>query len=699
MSRRRVAQAAAVPPPSSMFADDEPVLQSHPLIAGVEIPVFGVTGSWLFLATRKPANLHPSEWRAEFGELSGWWNLRVREVAMAMLNPQHPAVIASGAKRRARPAQCNTVIKTVYELRELVRWATEHGLPDDVSAWQDGDTRSFIEHRRQSVRSSTLSSNVTAVRLLHQLGPVLTGGGLARDPWPGKASRQVAGYTQESLSTKNIEPKLWQALVRTAWTYVHVFAPDILKAQARAAELEASGVRSSARFQERAEAYLADPANIIPLHPGHGASGPAGEGEVNWDLLALLLGIARDASPFAVSKARVVQIKAKFLEAVAAGRGHSGGLVPELAQVTRKDGTVGPWHPGLAPRAVCAELVNLRAAAYILVAALSMMRDSEIREIAKDSVVEFYGAPAVASIKRKHDPDLPREHWWIIEPVAEAIAVAEAISRHEYLVFSGEVGTGLAWDGATTDNGFESEIIVKKFVAAVNRNTAFSGLSIPAGRVTPHMFRKTMAMLTSTQPNSEIALGLQLKHVAVRALANRSTGGYMQSDSQWAKVLDTAVDEVRFTRLRELYDDHHTGKMIGFGPGAEKLKASFDAVKSAAAARHGDARVEHDLLRKTRINIRFGKLNHCTFDEANPAGAKCLEEAVLPPGHTGPLIDRCRPGKCPNSVISVEHIRIWTAERDSLSILIAKPGLPLPRKAQLQDQFEEAESVIARTGQ
>ncbi|GHD80293.1 hypothetical protein GCM10010317_102140 [Streptomyces mirabilis] len=35
-----------------------------------------------------------------------------------------------------------------------------------------------------------------------------------------------------------------------------------------------------------------------------------------------------------------------------------------------------------------------------------------------------------------------------------------------------------------------------------------------------------------------------------------------------------------------------------------------------------------------------------------PDGAKCIEEAVIPPGHTGPLIDRCQPGRCPNSVIT-----------------------------------------------
>jgi hypothetical protein len=41
-------------------------------------------------------------------------------------------------------------------------------------------------------------------------------------------------------------------------------------------------------------------------------------------------------------------------------------------------------------------------------------------------------------------------------------------------------------------------------------------------------------------------------------------------------------------------------------------------------------RLELDLLRRTRLSVRFGKLNHCTMDDANPVGARCLEDAVVP---------------------------------------------------------------------
>jgi hypothetical protein len=187
------------------------------------------------------------------------------------------------------------------------------------------------------------------------------------------------------------------------------------------------------------------------------------------------------------------------------------------------------------------------------------------------------------------------------------------------------------------------------------------------------MFRRTMAMLTRDFPGSEIAVGMQLKHVATRALANRVTGSYMDTDPSWAQHLDTAISDRRFDRLTELFNADTSGQPIGYGPGADRLREAFSTIReqpqqlrATEQARRGDIRVEHDLLRRTRISIRFGKLNHCTMNNDDPAGAKCLEDAITPAGHRGPLLDRCQPGRCTNSIIAPEHIPIWTAERPSL---------------------------------
>ncbi|MEU9158508.1 hypothetical protein AB0D59_50310 [Streptomyces sp. NPDC048417] len=47
-----------------------------------------------------------------------------------------------------------------------------------------------------------------------------------------------------------------------------------------------------------------------------------------------------------------------------------------------------------------------------------------------------------------------------------------------------------------------------------------------------------MSVITGREPGSEVALGLQLKHAARRALANCTTQGYAQMDTTWAKEFD-----------------------------------------------------------------------------------------------------------------------------------------------------------------
>jgi hypothetical protein len=57
-------------------------------------------------------------------------------------------------------------------------------------------------------------------------------------------------------------------------------------------------------------------------------------------------------------------------------------------------------------------------------------------EIERGAVTTFHGSPAVRSKKIKHDPTQSRQRWGAIEPVAEAITVAERLSWHESHIFA-----------------------------------------------------------------------------------------------------------------------------------------------------------------------------------------------------------------------------------------------------------------------
>lgn len=218
------------------------------------------------------------------------------------------------------------------------------------------------------------------------------------------------------------------------------------------------------------------------------------------------------------------------------------------------------------------------------------MRDCEIT---KDALTEYFGIPAVKSVKRKLDPDLPSAHWWIITPVAQAIETAMHLSMNDTLAFAGVTPR---FHG----NGFTSQTAITCFIKYINRHRRITGLAeIPPSKVTPHMLRRTMAVLTRDYPGSEIAVGMQHKHAATRALANRWTQGYMDHDPSWARLLTTASAECRFQRLRDLLDADSRGEAIGFGPGADQMRLAFAAVREKAEAlratgkaQRGDIRVE-----------------------------------------------------------------------------------------------------------
>ncbi len=331
----------------------------------------------------------------------------------------------------------------------------------------------------------------------------------------------------------------------------------------------------------------------------------------------------------------------------------------------------------------------LRNACYTLVVGLSMMRDSEVHEITPGSVVEYYGTPAIKSTKGKHDPNLPVKHWWITAPVAEAIVVAEQLSQRPDRLFP-----PLLRQSADVSRSHQ---MLDVFIGYVNATATWTGLQpIPPGRTRPHMFRRTMAMLTDQFPGSEIALGIQLKHIASRALANRSTQGYANAGSSWAEHLESAIEAARFRRIEDLYQAHKNGEPIGYGPGAERMEQTCTHLQQTIQARGGDATVERAMLRSARLSVRFGALNHCVMDENNPAGATCLENAVVPDGHKGPLQDRCRPDRCANRVIGPEHLPIWDSERRTLLTLIGTPGLSGCRKATLQRELSDVEAVLRK---
>ncbi|GAA2726425.1 MULTISPECIES: integrase [Streptomyces] len=679
----------------SLFRDDEPVVQGRALLPGACVPLFGETRIWDFNGViKRPANTPPGEWKVCFsGELEDpYWNLLAREFLMVEFNRRHLSIVKAGVALDGK-SDPRTLIKMASNLRTLSRWAGETGRPPYPDAWTIEDLRQRIAALASGgAAAETVRNHVGTLKNLALVEPVLSLPWPAGDPWPGQSSRAVADVRgRRKLSTPTVPPTTWFPLIRAAWAYIHQFAPDVLGAARRLRELQAAAQAARQGLDLRLAQWLADPRNLVPIHtPSTKYPGT----KVNWKVLALVLGYESVHSKGFTDRSKICHTRRMMvLDAVAEGRTTTNALTGELVQVVREDGSTGPWHPGIDPDALYVLKVALRNAAFILVVGLSMMRDSEIYEIMRGAVVEHYSTPAISSTKIKGTANRPGKHWWIADPLVEAIAVAEELSLHPERVFAP------AHAPRQDDGVVDSVRLLTAFVKCSNAGRAWSGLDeIPTTYIRPHMFRRTMAMLTDQFPGSEIATGIQLKHVAARALANATTRAYAASDADWVKYLTDALDNAKFRKIKDLYQRHTAGEDIGFGPGAERVKDAFDQITATVKARNGDARTADTLLHTTRIHIRFGMLNNCTADHTNPVGAVCLENAIVPEGHIGPLDERCRPDRCANSMIGPEHLPIYNSHQRKQLEIINNPAVPRCRRDLAERELDITRNVLKMAG-
>nr|WSW49079.1 hypothetical protein OG296_39110 [Streptomyces sp. NBC_01001] len=284
-----------LPMRSSVFRDDEPVLQSHPLLPGAKPPVFSERECWdLNGVLRKPVNQHPSHMRVPFPGLAPAMNLLARELAMIWFNPRHPALPARGIHLADEPRVANTVRQRTTCLRELAAFGADQHLPELVSRWTTEDFHRFLAHHSNPDPEPRLVDHIVVIKALHRFGRALADGGLEEDPWPGMSAVAVLKLPVNGpLKTPVVKPETWFPLVRAAWTYITVFAPDILRALDRWQAIEARVEDIKLPEADRwLTAWLTDPASRVPARPPSAQTGR--EGPVHWDLLARMVGLDSD---------------------------------------------------------------------------------------------------------------------------------------------------------------------------------------------------------------------------------------------------------------------------------------------------------------------------------------------------------------------------------------------------------------------
>ena len=369
-----------------------------------------------------------------------------------------------------------------------------------------------------------------------------------------------------------------------------------------------------------------------------------------------------------------------------------GGLLTRPTEVERLDGSRGPWIDGFDPATIRQQTKVLRNACYVFCAALTMMRDSELLSITKGSLTTFHGAPAVTSQLRKGRRGTRRRNWWIIEPVAQAIAVAERLALSDDVF--GTTRRNHEDDGRLVR--FDRHEQLSLFIPQVNALGPAAGLEpIPDSHLAPHMFRRTMAVITAQQPDGEIALGIQLKHAARRAVANATTSGYATETPEWAAEFEHELQDAVAARLVGMWSAQDTGEIRLAGAGAQRFRDELGQVDAAMAGevKVGDERTLRNLLRDRFSTLRWGTINHCL---GIPEQAACLQGLPADVASDGVMPNRCHPRTCRNSVITDEHAPIWIAEERDLLRKLGDRKMSPHNREQLQTELTEVQQITRR---
>ncbi|MCW1824999.1 hypothetical protein OLG66_29200 [Mycobacterium senegalense] len=671
--------------PRPIFDPDAAVIPAELRAVDGPEPRFADLPRWDLTALGLSPNLNAAQAHLRFDIYpDDVWVEIAKTLVMAMLHPTHPVVRQAGIYRSNRPYKLKTLRHVLAELKYLAEWADSTGLTANLTSWTDANCEAYLGYRKAQSTSAHRSAN-DLLRHLADFSGLLPYGGIRFQVEPWKTQR-----TGE-VKTAVIPPGTFWPLVRSCWTYIDVFAPDIIAARDELATFERSSKQggatpSSREIDEAIETWLSSPEGFVPLHICTRRRARAGE--INWDGLALCITPRIEAANFYGTRGPARKLRVS--QAVSTGFPTRYGYSSvQPATVERTDGTNGPWISGFDRTITGTELTQLRNAAYIFVAIMTMMRDSEVQSIPTGSLATHYGAPAVTSTLHKMQPagGTP-QRWWVSEPVVRALKVAEQITLDENRLF------GTAQKGSHRDlKGFDQYEQIRSFVTWVNEHSAHTGLEpIPTTPLAPHMFRRTMAVITANEPDGEIALGITLKHNTIRALANATTSGYGAPTPEWAREFEHQEKEAAAGELVADWARHAQGERTARGPGATLFVNGLAEVTHRAntTVNKGDDRMLRNLLRDEFTTIRLGTLNHCLGD---PSKALCLEGATDTVKASGPIPSMCQPSTCRNSVITDKHLPIWLNEESDLVDKLKDKKMASVHRERLEAQLADVRKI------
>ncbi|MGH9068007.1 MAG: hypothetical protein ACRD0J_11060, partial [Acidimicrobiales bacterium] len=626
----------------------------------------------------------------DFTTFPDGWRLVAKEVTATLLNPTHPVVIARQVVRRARPANAGAVLLQLGQARGLARWAASHGVPGPDS-WAPRHTAKLLTERA-SLSPAVLGGRLQALRLVWELNPVVTGGGLKEDPLEGHSPSVLAGRAPSGLEcrTQPLPFETWSATLRAAWKLVDLCSDDILAARRAWRDLHPAGSQpnlgTASTFERLTTRLVPGSGYRVPLHTGVGHWRSV-RGQLNKRLLCRQLGMSTNALNHAALNGSL----ATLLDEAANDPSRSvlGGVWVPTVTIPGPDGNPRLWVEELGFGEIEHLASVLRGACYVVLAALTGMRDSEIQSLRRGAAgtVTVDGHGQVVTVKglqfKGERLTQGRERiWYATQPVVRALEVLTGLAVHDDLLFArSSLGTP---GGHKPVRGrpapYDPRRDIGRLVAWVNADRESrigrgwgvgESIDLRGDTLNQRVLRRSFAVYAATYAEAEIGLGIQLGHAALRM----TSGYYSDSARQTAVMIEDERARVVSDNLRDLFQPDASLD----GPAAQRLRAFRAEVNAdpASTARR---------LRRLASSYYLGTLNDCFY---SPETARCGTDGP----HLGERV--CRSTACPNAVESAHHLPGWERLLDDQEQLVGSVSHPELRR-RLEADIKETRAQVVR---
>ncbi len=348
----------------------------------------------------------------------------------------------------------------------------------------------------------------------------------------------------------------------------------------------------------------------------------------------------------------------------------------------------------------------LQAAAYIVCAYLTGMRDCEVQAMrrgclsiarSEDGLIERHRIRS--TIYKRRSTMGEAASWVTIEPVADAVAVLERLSARPARSSGSDTLWPVLRPSSVTKTHLSSEVVRQLNAFRDHLNAAFGSPDVPVippgpngepWRITTRQFRRTIAWHIANRPFGTVAGMIQYKHASVAAFegyAGTSASGF-RAEVEAQRRLGQLDD------LLDYFDRRQGGALLG-GPAGPRIARTLDdaaveiGVLPATIADRARLRV---MLASVARILHIGLLADCFFD---PATALCLKR-VTTSDPRQPLTALCEPTRCPNACITARHRSAWERGAGEARTLLHEKRLSGLQRIALEQDLRRIEAVLAQ---